>query len=233
MRLLSAILNDIKIQFRSGFYYAYLFVCVLYILLVFQIPVEYRSFGVFYVIFTDPTVLGFYFIGGIILLERRQKTLASLFVTPLKLNEYILSKVISLTVLALLSSLLISVVLLGFNFNIPVFILTVTLASILFTLIGITLGVRAKDINHYLFVSALYLLPIFFPVLGFLGIVNKYIFMIIPTHSILNLLNFSILGVKSGSLVVDFGILLVWIVLAFFWARSWFVKYIINRTLDT
>lgn len=232
MRLLSTIINDIKIQFRSGFYYAYLFVCVLYILVVFQLPSAYKAYGVFFVIFTDPTVLGFYFIGGIILLERRQKTLTSLFVTPMRLNEYIISKVVSLGVLALISSLLIAIILLGFNFKILVFILTVILASFLFTLIGITLGVRAKDINRYLFVSALYLLPIIFPVLGFLGVLNKYLFMIIPTYSILNLLNYSILGEKLAPVWIDLALLIGWIVFSFYWAKNWFVKYVINRTGD-
>jgi len=230
MRLLSSVINDVKIQFRSGFYYAYLFVCVLYILLIKQIPVEYTSYGVFYVIFTDPTVLGFYFVGGLILLERRQKTLTSLFVTPLKLDEYIWSKVISLGLLGLISSLLITIVLMGFNFNIPVFSITVILASVLFTLIGITLGVKAKDINRYLFISALYLLPIIFPVFGFLGVVNKYMFVFIPTHQILNLLNYAILGEKVSNLWLDFGLLLIWIGIAFLWAKKWFVKYVIDRT---
>ena len=230
MRLLSSIINDIKIQFRSGFYYAYLFVCVMYIAIVFQLPDQYRAFGVFYVIFTDPTVLGFYFIGGLIMLERRQKTLTSLFVTPLKLDEYLISKVISLGILALISSLLIAIILLGFKFNIFVFSLTVVLSSILFTLIGVTLGVHAKNINSYLFVSALYLLPIILPVLSFVGVCNKYLFFYIPTHSILNLLSYSILRVKRCSLWIDFGLLIVWVGIAFFWAKSWFVKYVINRT---
>ncbi|MBN2281766.1 MAG: ABC transporter permease [Candidatus Marinimicrobia bacterium] len=230
MRLFSSIINDIKIQFRSGFYYAYLFVCAIYVTAVFQLPDSFRSYGVFYVIFTDPTVLGFYFIGGLILLERRQKTVTSLFVTPLRLNEYLASKVVSLGLLGLISSLLIAIILLGGNFNIPVFSLTVILASAIFTLTGVTLGVQAQNINSYLFISPLYLLPIVLPVLGFLGIVSKNLFFFIPTHSILNLLNYSILDIKRSSLWIDFSLLIVWTGIAFCWAKSWFTKFIINQT---
>jgi fluoroquinolone transport system permease protein len=230
MRLISSIKNDIKIQFRSGFYYAYIIVCLFYIFAVLQLPADYKKTGVFYIIFTDPTVLGFYFVGGLIMLERRQKTLTSLFVTPLRLNEYLISKVVSLGLLALVSSLLIAILLLGLDFNIWCFSLTVTLASVLFTLIGITLGVRAKNINSYLFISPLYLLPIILPVLGFLGVVHKNLFFFIPTHSILNLLNYAIMDTKRASLWLDFGLLILWLGIAFFWTKNWFVKYVIDQT---
>jgi len=81
-----------------------------------------------------------------------------------------------------------------------------------------------------LFISALYLLPIIFPVFGFLGVVNKYMFVFIPTHQILNLLNYAILGEKVSNLWLDFGLLLIWIGIAFLWAKKWFVKYVIDRT---
>lgn len=230
MRLLSTVCNDIKIQFRSGFYGAYLFICILYILIVRQIPINYRAMGVFYVIFTDPSVLGFYFVGGLLLLERRQRTLSSLFITPLRLREYIISKILSLSVLSLISSLLITFSLMGFKFNIVVLSLTVVLTSALFTLIGITLGARAKSINHYLFISPLYLLVTILPVFSFLGLVNQYLFVFIPTHSILNLLHFSIIGDKTGNLIFDLGMLILWIGITYFWAKNWFVKYIVNRT---
>ncbi len=232
MRLLTAIINDIRIQFRSGFYYAYLFVCLFYILAIRQLPADYTKIGLFYVIFTDPTVLGFYFVGGLLLLEKGQKTLTSLFVTPMRLHEYILAKVLSLGLLALVSSLLIAVLLVRFDFHILYLIVTVLLASAIYTLVGITLGVRAKDVNRYLFISPLYLIFTILPVLSFLGIFPRNLFFFIPTHSILNLLSYAILDTKLGSLWLDFGLLILWIGIAWYWAQKWFIKYVINQTGD-
>ncbi|MFP4548931.1 MAG: hypothetical protein ACLFQM_12430 [Fidelibacterota bacterium] len=232
MRLISATINDVKIQFRSGFYYAYLFVCLFYILLIRQLPADYTKIGLFYVIFTDPTVLGFYFVGGLLLLEKGQKTLTSLFVTPMRLHEYILAKVLSLGLLALISSLAIAFLLVGFDLHITLLIVTVTLASAIYTLVGITLGVRARDVNRYLFISPLYLVFTILPVLSFLGLFPRNLFFFIPTHSILNLLHYAILDTKSGFLWLDIGLLILWTGIAWYWARKWFIKYVIHQTGD-
>ena len=230
MILFTNIINDMKIQFRSGFYFAYLIICIFYIFIIKQIPNDYKNYATFLVIFTDPSVLGFYFIGGLLLLERRQNTITPSFVTPLKIRDYILSKVISLGIIAYFSSLLIIVILMGMSFDFIVFTFAVFMTSILFTLLGITLGIRAKDINRYLFISPYYLIVTILPVFGFFGIINKYIFIFIPTYSILNLMNYAILGQKISNIYLDFGILMIWIVIVYFWAKKWFEKFIIEST---
>jgi len=102
MRLTAALTYDIRLQFRHYFYYAYLIVSIIYVIILRAVPLDFRQTAAVLVIFTDPSTLGFFFLGGIILLERGQKTLEGLFVTPLRVFEYMLSKILSLTLLALL-----------------------------------------------------------------------------------------------------------------------------------
>lgn len=228
MRLASTIQYDVKVQFRSGFYLAYLIVCLIYIFALRQIPASSKTTITTIIIFLDPTILGFYFIGGLILLEKKQKILDGLFVTPLSLSEYIISKALSLTVLALISSIAIVLFIIGFNFNILLFSATVVLTSILFVFIGLAVVSRVKKVNEYLILSPLPLIFFVLPLLDFFGIWNSFLFYLIPSHPVIKLLSASI--TNSPFLYSNFIPLFIWLFLAYFWAYNWFKKYVVERT---
>ena len=228
MRLASAIHYDVKIQFRSGFYFAYLIVCLIYIAVLRQIPDNLSGKITTIVVFIDPSILGFYFIGGLILLEKKQKTLSGLFVTPLSVSEYLISKALSLTVLSLLSSLLITVSVIGLAFNILIFCITVILTSILFVFLGIAIVVRVKDINRYLVLSPLPLIFIILPLLDYLNIFQTNLFYLLPSHPILKLLSNSIHN-SAQTPIYNFIPLLVWVLIAYLWSYHWFNKYVVEK----
>src|SRR5690554_5975368 len=96
MRLLHAVWADIRFQFKQGFYLVYVLITITYLIILSFLPEEILSVGLPLVIFSDPSVLGLFFIGGIIMLEKMQGILSVLVVSPLRTTEYILSKVISL-----------------------------------------------------------------------------------------------------------------------------------------
>ncbi|QNO13949.1 hypothetical protein HYG86_03775 [Alkalicella caledoniensis] len=100
----SSLLHDIKFQFRHGFYIAYLVASIVYVAILRLLPLEPRNFILPIILFTDPAVLGFFFISGIFFLERDQNILENLFVTPYSIKNYILNKVISLGLITYLSS---------------------------------------------------------------------------------------------------------------------------------
>lgn len=230
MRLAAAVRYDIRLQFRHYFYYAYLIVSVIYIIILRAIPVDIRKTAAILIIFTDPSTLGFFFLGGIILLERGQKTLEGLFVTPLRVFEYILSKITSLTFLAILSSLFIAVFSLGFSFNPFTFLLGVLLTSVFFILVGFTLASFSKSVNHYLILSPLYMIVFFLPVLQYLKILKTPLFYILPTTASLTLLEQSFTSISWGDFLLSIAGLLVWIFIAFLWAYRWFNKYVVLHT---
>lgn len=59
MRLASAIKYDLCLQFRHGFYYAYLIVCIAYIVIVRVLPPDIRRYALVVTLLTDPSILGF------------------------------------------------------------------------------------------------------------------------------------------------------------------------------
>ncbi len=229
MRLLKAIKQDILFQLRHGFYYAYGLVSIIYIILLRLLPTEIRSFAATFIIFTDPAVMGAFFIGGIVLLEKGQGVLQHLFITPLRVTEYVLSKVISLMLISLLSSLIIVVSAFGFDFNVFSFIFGVALSSIFFTLIGLLLAVRVRSVNEYLYKSMLYFAFLYAPLLGFFNIYHTAFFYIFPTNAALVLIE----GIFRDYRLLDFisstMVLLVWVLLAFLVSGEQIKKHIISK----
>ena len=134
-RLLALIKGDLKLQFRYGFYTVYAVVTVLYLLILSQIPAQNREIAVSFIIYTDPALLGFYFIGGLILLEKDEKTLDCLVSTPIRIKEYLISKQVSLTILAILSSSVIVLFFYGVNFSYLLLLSGIILTFCFFVLI--------------------------------------------------------------------------------------------------
>lgn len=229
MRTLSAMKYDIKFQIRHGFYYAYAIVSILYVILLRLVPTGARDYLSVLVLFTDPTVLGFFFIGGIILLEKDQSILASLFVTPMRAREYILSKLLTLSLLSLISSAVIVVFSSSERINPAMLIFAVVPSSTFFTLMGIALAARIRTLNQYIIASTIYLIPFILPIFGFLRLFDLPIYHVLPGYGSLVLLKGVFSPLAPASFLYSIILLLVWNIIAYNWAVIWFDKYIIQR----
>ncbi len=229
MRLWSAVKYDIRFQIRHGFYYAYALVSLLYILLLRLMPAGIKEYTATFIIFSDPSALGFFFIGGIILMEKSQNIFESLFVTPFRAWEYLVSKLISLTLLAVVSSTLIVALSIGFKINFIAFISGVVLSSVFFTLLGFTLAFLAKSINQYLILSVVYVPVFMLPLLEFFDIYKNPIFSILPAKPSLVLIKGAFSALTGIDYFYSISVLILWICIAYIWAESWFRKYVILR----
>ena len=229
MNLVTLSLYNVKLQFRHGFYYAYLFITVVYIIGLRLLAPGLREFVTPVLIFSDPSMLGIFFVGGIVLLERNDNTLESLFVTPLKSGDYCIAKALSLGILALSSSLVLAVAGTGgFGFDWPSLIVGTFLTSTLFTFTGLSLSVRTEQVIGYILTAVPIVVVAAAPLLNFLGATDSYLFYLIPTQASLSLLAG---GVTPGSvpvreLIMSTGILLVWNAGAWLWAGHRFRKHL-------
>jgi len=133
-RLKNAVSSDILFQWKHGFYIIYLVISLVYVVILNQLLKLWLSRAVPMVIFSDPTVLGIFFIGGILLLEKEQGILMALSITPLRMKEYVVSKLISLTAVAIFSTVLITLTVYGNQVNFLYMIMGVSLTSVFFTL---------------------------------------------------------------------------------------------------
>lgn len=221
---------DIRFQFRHGFYYAYLFVSAVYILFLWFIPPELKQPLAVIMVFSDPGVMGFFFVGGILLLERGQGVLDNLFITPLEPWEFIFSKCISLAFLALSTSLAILLFTFGFAFNPLPLALGVVLTSFISTLAGLALAAKASSLNGYLISSPLFQVPFTLPLIDYVGLLPSSLFYLLPGKASLVLIDASFGGRSGGELALAALSLAAWTGATYFWARRIFYRHLILKS---
>jgi len=210
--MIKLFLNDIKILWKYGIIPLYIFLSLMYIGMIHILPESIKNAVTILTVFTDPTALGFFFMGAIILFEKNEKVVDYLAITPISIDYYIISKILSLSAVSTVSGVLIFL-LSGIKYNFFTVFFAVSLGSLLFSLIGIMLASRVKSLNQFIFLS----IPIgilFAPsIMYYFGI--DYNFMLsIPPVIIIRLLN----SVTEYSIILIL-ILLIWIILFFYLAR--------------
>lgn len=229
-RFLSMVSWDVKLQIRYGLYTMYAVVVTLFVLGLQYVPESYRPIAVTVVVFGDPVFLGMYFIAALVLFEKSEAVLAAINTSPLSETEYLLSKVLSLTLLSLIASGVIALVAFGIGFHVWWFLLGVGLTSVLFILIGFIAVSRFDTLNSYFVSSLVYMLPFGLPLVTFLGVEHPLLY-VIPTHASVLLIG-SAFGavppVEGWELVYWVEYPLVWIFVAWPEAKRSFRNHIVG-----
>lgn len=155
-RLACAFLADLRYQWRYGFYFIYLFMVVCFAVMVRLLPEAWRQTALVAVLLSDPVLLGFFFIGGILQLERGEGLLDALFLSPLRPWEYLVSKAVSLGLLSALAGCAIAlgsgVPGVSFLLLVPVLLL----GSACFTLFGVAISINLRSMNAFLSIDGLW-----------------------------------------------------------------------------
>lgn len=163
------IAHDARLQWRYGIYAAYGFVVAIYIGMLLGAGRYLPAWVVGTIVFTDPAAVGFFFLGGLLMLERAERVRAPLAVTPMAPGAYLASKAVTLTVLACASS----AILLPFfhsGANPALLLTSVALTSLQYVGIGMPIGLRFKTVSGYIIGSAGFLTPVIAP--GFLALIE-------------------------------------------------------------
>lgn len=227
-RLWALLRTDLRLQVRQGFYSAYLVVSIVYIVALRLVPGDIRQLALPLILLSDPALLGFYFIGGLVMLEREDRTLDALFATPVHTREYVGAKALSLTFLSLLACLVIAWAS-GAPVRIVPLLLGVLLTAPLFVFIGIVAASRTSSVNQYLFTSILYVVPIVIPLIEYFGVAASHAWMLLPMGAALRFFAGALEPVPGWVLACSAASLLVWNAFMYHWARRWFDRYTIGR----
>lgn len=229
MRTMSAIAYDVKFQIRHGFYGVYVLVCGLYVLLLHFMSPGYKEKAALLLTFSDPGALGLILAGGIVLLEKDQGVHDSLFVTPLRLREYLISKAVSISAISLCAACAIHFFSLGMPEGPFRFSIGVLLTSGLFTFLSIGTVARAQSINGFILLSQLYSLPLAIPLLGYFGIGPAALYRIFPTQGSLVLLETAYRPVSVAETFYAIAVLLAGNAAVYVWAYRSFERRILSR----
>lgn len=230
MRLLRMVIHNVVFQFKHGFYLVYLIISLSYVALLRMLPYSFAQKVFSLIIFSDISFLGLFFIGAIIFLERDQGIMQALFVTPLRITEYILSEVFSLAFLSLIMGMLIGFLRFGLSFSALPIVLATFLASTLFTLFGIAIAVKQRRITSYFVICFFLIAPFFLPLLSYFDIYNSRVLQIFPTAVFLNLLDGSFKPVCFSYYMYALANCAVWIAVAWYFTTRRFTEYVINKT---
>ena len=188
IRLRHAARLDLRLQARYGFYHAAALVTLLWISVLYPLPVSAMELATPLVIFCELAVIGYYFVAGMILFEKGERTLSAVVVSPLRFGEYLASKLATLTIMATVSSLILVLVAYGTGFDAALLVSGVVLTSLVSVLAGFISVLPFDQITRYLIPSQLPLALISAPLIPFLGIWQSPLFYLFPTHGPLLLL---------------------------------------------
>jgi fluoroquinolone transport system permease protein len=161
-RIATLIFHDARLQRRYYIWAAYGIVVGLYAALLYFGGEAIPAWAAAMVIASDPAVLGFFFLGGLMLLEKAETARMALAMTPVSAADYLVAKTVTLTAVALIAVIALGL-LMRFSIDWPVYLASVTLISIEFIGIGAALALRFKTVSGYLLVSGGLLLPLVLP----------------------------------------------------------------------
>jgi fluoroquinolone transport system permease protein len=230
-RLAATVRLDVLLQLRYGFYYAAAFVTLVWVALIYPLPGSLLDLAVPFVVFTDLAVTGYYFIAGMVLFEKGERTLFALLSTPLRFWEYLGSKLATLTALATVMSLIVAVAAYGFGFDATLFVLGAVFTSLISLLIGFIVIAPFDSISRYLIPSQIPMVVLGVPLLHFFGVWESHLFYLFPTQGSLLLLGGAFgaapLPAWQAAYSVVYG--LAWVGVLAVVARWTFYRYVVAR----
>lgn len=208
MRIVNALKADVRFQLKQGFYLVYILLTLIYMVILGKLPQEWKSTVVPLVLFSDPSMVGFFFIGALVMLEKVQGVIQYVVITPLRSLEYLLAKVVSLTILAIAATVMITLATYGYQLNWFLLILAVILTSSFFVFYGFIVAVRCTTLNQYFIRMIPYLLLIVLPCFSLIGFPYSWLFNIFPSVAGLKLVYGAFNGIDFLSASAYTGFLL-------------------------
>lgn len=234
-RLARTLLNDIVIQFRNRLYAIGVGVAIVVALLVSTV-MDSGDAAV-----SMPTMLllvvggsTLMYVGGVILFEKAEGTLGATVVTPLRDAEYLVSKVMSLSLLASVeATVLVTCTLLlasGWDADLPqfgVFLPGVLSMGVIYTLIGIVLVVRYDSVTEFLVPILFVAIVLQMPAIYFSGLWEHPLLLLIPTAPPTLLIQGAWKSLSPGEWIFAGTYTVVAVASLYCWARRAFHRHII------
>ncbi len=235
-RLLHTIKTDVTVQVRNKLYTVGLVVAALVGILLSQLahPDELGAVvpATLLLVIGGTTLV---YVAGMIIFERDEGTINMVIVSPLRTSEYLWSKIISLTFLAMLEAITTvggALLILFFSIaitvpNVGLLLLGIITIGIMYTLTGIILVVRYDKITDFLIPMAFAFSILQLPFLYFLGLVDHTVFLLIPTSAPTVLMQGAYQSLSAWEWLYAVGYTTATLIGLSLWARRAFEKHIV------
>ena len=228
-RLVATMRCDVRIQMRNGFYYVVAFILAAWAILISQLPALNWGYLLPVLVLGNLMAATFYFMAGLVLLEKGEGTLEAQVVTPLTTWQYLASKVLTLTALSVIESVVLVLITQGRGFDAFPLITGVVLASAIYCLAGFIVVSRYDSINEYMFPSMIYAAAFSLPFLHYFGVWESRLMYLHPLQAPLVIMKAAFSPMEAW--IWPYGLLYsaLWIGLTFVWSKRSFHRFIIAR----
>ncbi|MFP4115169.1 MAG: hypothetical protein ACOC0E_13035 [Spirochaetota bacterium] len=239
MRFVSALACNVRLQLRHGFYLAYFVVAAAYIVVLRLAAHAARDTLLVLFVFSDPAILGLYFVGGLVLLARQEGSLRAMMVSPLRLGEYHAAIAGSLALLSLAAAGAITLGgVAGSSLGAVSWgwaALGVLLTALFTTFIGLGLVGRTASVVEFAFLVTPVALVFALPLLDYFRIVRSAWFYLVPTHASLTLIGSLAPASRPHprQAAISLAALVLWNVAAFLWSRKEFARWVVPTVSET
>jgi len=139
-------------------------------------------------IYNDPAIIGLFFVGLTVIMEKNQGVLPLYFVSPLNKHTYLISRILTLSILGCLCALAMVVAVKGFAFYIPYFLIGTFGTCLLFSILGILIVANTTDFLLFMLKSIPILLIMSLPLLNYFELANIAVFTWWPIHGSLTMI---------------------------------------------
>ncbi len=231
-RLLSTLRWETTIQWRQGIFYAAAFVAIVWTALLAPIPDAGIEPVLVSVLFLDLSIFGFFFMAALYYLEKTDRVLEGLVVTPLRVGEYLAAKIATLTLLSMAVGAVVTLLTYGAALNWFWYVVAVAAMSVPLILLGFVLAACYRSINEFLVPSIFYLGLMQVPLLGYLGVWENPLLYLLPSTPGLVLLEaaFAVVAWWEIGYALLYALALAWI--GAWWAQRTFENVITRQVGD-
>jgi fluoroquinolone transport system permease protein len=232
-RLVSALRLEFTLQVRQKFLHAAVFSGLIWLAVLLPMPAHLRPIAEPYVLIGDISIIGFFFIGGTVFLEKQERTIGAIVSTPLRFWEYLTAKLSVLSSISLFVAVVVTVIAGGTPPRPVPLMLAVVLGTLIMLLVGFASSLPFASVTDW-FLSATVPLAVLtvLPILDYSGAwPNTYAYLI-PTHGPMLLLGAAFEQVVLAPWQLAYAVLypiagiagLCWL------AKTMFVRFVIERS---
>jgi len=220
--------KDITLQWRQGFWMVYFVFTAIYVAVLLNLPEQNRLLVSLILILSDTTMLGVIFVGALVLLEKQQAVIQSLFVTPLEPSRYIRSKTLSLTLISTCMSTLVYLPTWHFDAYTPLLFATIAFTAGTFVMLGLGLAARVETINQYFGLLMGVSMLLILPVIPYMLMDQNPVFLMLPYIASLDLMLGAWNALPLWRILLDLILLMAWGYLAYKYALRRVTRYLVK-----
>ncbi len=170
------------------------------------------------------------YVAGLVLFEKGERTLEALTVTPISVPEYLTSKVVTLSTLALLESLITTVIAYGLTgYNWLLLVPGVLLLGIMLTLMGFVMVVRYQSITDFFVPMLIIGIVTQLPFVHFVGLLPSPLWYLVPTAAPATLMWAAYNPVPNWQIAYGLLYSLAWVAGLAWWALRAFEHHIVLK----